>query len=168
MVNITNQLARFLPPQVWQPIIHKQSLVEASSRRKITILFSDIVGFTDLSDKISADHLAHILNTYLDRMTQITPATALPLTSLLVTAYCATLVIRAIIMSARMPSVARIWRLKCVEKCKRYVSNGDYWAFEGLYVRMGINTGYCYVGNFGSHNRMTYTVIENSQPGGAT
>ena len=160
LVNITNQLARFLPPQVWQPIIHKQSLVEVSSqRRKITILFSDIVGFTDLSDKISADHLAHILNTYLDRMTQITLKHGATLDKFIgdgLLCYfgdsgnhneredaisCANM---ALEMRREMQTLRQQWRLL---------------GFEGLYVRMGINTGYCYVGNFGSHNRMTYTVI---------
>ena len=28
-----------------------------------------------------------------------------------------------------------------------------------LHIRMGINTGYCTIGNFGSENRMDYTII---------
>ena len=31
--------------------------------------------------------------------------------------------------------------------------------FEGLYVRIGITTGYCHVGNFGSNSRLSYTLI---------
>ncbi|EJO9031181.1 adenylate/guanylate cyclase domain-containing protein, partial [Escherichia coli] len=72
LVNVTNKLTRFLPPQIWQPIVKNNTKVEViNQRRKLTILFSDIVGFTDLSDHISPDHLANILNTYLDRMTQV-------------------------------------------------------------------------------------------------
>lgn len=160
LVNVTNRLARFLPPQVWQPIIQNQSYVEvASQRRKLTILFSDIVGFTDLSDNISADHLANILNTYLNRMTQITLKHGATLDKFLgdgLLCYfgdfgnsderadavrCANM---AIEMRWEMQRLRKQWRLL---------------GFEGLYIRIGINTGYCYVGNFGSSNRMTYTVI---------
>lgn len=159
-VTITNKLTRFLPPQVWQPIIKHNSAVDViSNRRKLTILFSDIVGFTDLSDNISPDHLANILNTYFDRMTQITQKYGATLDKFIgdgLLCYfgdtpnsndrecairCAAM---AIEMRREMEVLRQHWRLL---------------GFEGLYIRIGINTGYCYVGNFGSRNRMTYTVI---------
>lgn len=159
LVNVTNKLTRFLPQQIWQPIVKNNSKVEVvNQRRKLTILFSDIVGFTDLSDNISPDHLANILNTYLDRMTQVTQKYGATLDKFLgdgLLCYfgdmggndrdnaiaCANM---AIEMRREMEVLRHQWRLL---------------GFGGLYVRIGINTGYCYVGNFGSRNRMTYTVI---------
>lgn len=159
-VSVTNKLTRFLPPQVWQPLLKENASVDViSNRRKLTIMFSDIVGFTDLSDSISADHLANILNTYFDRMTQITIKYGATLDKFIgdgLLCYfgdepnsndrdcairCASM---AIEMRREMETLRQQWRLL---------------GFEGLYVRIGINTGYCYVGNFGSRNRMTYTVI---------
>ena len=159
LVNVTNKLTRFLPPQIWQPIVKNNTKVEViNQRRKLTILFSDIVGFTDLSDHISPDHLANILNTYLDRMTQVSQKYGATLDKFLgdgLLCYfgdvggndrdnaiaCASM---AIEMRREMEVLRHQWRLL---------------GFEGLHVRMGINTGYCYVGNFGSRNRMTYTVV---------
>jgi len=51
----------------------------------------------------------------------------------------------AIAMRRRMHDLARIWRDSGVEK--------------PLEVRMGIHTGFCTVGNFGSEDRMDYTII---------
>lgn len=159
LVHVTNKLTRFLPPQIWQPIIKNNTKVEViNQRRKLTILFSDVVGFTDLSDNISPDHLANILNTYLDRMTQVTQKYGATLDKFLgdgLLCYfgdnggndrdnaiaCANM---AIEMRREMEVLRHQWRLL---------------GFEGLHIRMGINTGYCYVGNFGSRNRMTYTII---------
>lgn len=160
LVTMTNRLTRYLPPKVWQPILKNQNSVEiVSQRRKMTILFSDIVGFTDLSDTISPDHLANILNTYFDRMTQITLNYGATLDKFIgdgMLCYFgdephsnerenALMCVRmAIDMRREMAILRRQWQ-----------SQG----FDGLHVRIGINTGYCYVGNFGSRNRMTYTVI---------
>lgn len=160
LVTMTNRLTRYLPPKVWQPILKNQNSVEIiSQRRKMTILFSDVVGFTDLSDNISPDHLASILNTYFDRMTQISLNYGATLDKFIgdgMLCYfgdepnsnerenALNCVRMAIDMRREMAVLRRHWQ-----------SQG----FDGLHVRIGINTGYCYVGNFGSRNRMTYTVI---------
>lgn len=160
MVSRVNKLTRFLPPQVWKPIIEHNKTVEViNQRRKLTIFFSDIVGFTDLSDNISPDHLANILNTYFDAMTKITLKYGATLDKFIgdgLLCYfgdkgdnndrddairCAMM---AIEMRREMQVLTHQWKLL---------------GFTGLQVRMGINTGYCYVGNFGSRNRMTYTLI---------
>lgn len=160
MVSRVNKLTRFLPPQVWQPIITQNKRVEVvNQRRKLTIFFSDIVGFTDLSDNISPDHLANILNTYFDTMTKITLKYGATLDKFIgdgLLCYfgdkgdtneredairCAMM---AIEMRREMQVLTQQWKLL---------------GFAGLQVRIGINTGYCYVGNFGSPNRMTYTLI---------
>ena len=160
LVTMTNRLTRYLPSRVWQPILKNQNSTEIiSQRRKLTILFSDIVGFTDLSDTISPDHLANILNTYFDRMTQITMNYGATLDKFIgdgMLCYfgdepnsnehdnALRCVRMAIDMRREMAVLRRQWQNE---------------GFGGLHIRMGINTGYCYVGNFGSRNRMTYTVI---------
>lgn len=160
LVTMTNRLTRYLPPKVWQPILKNQNSVEiVSQRRKMTILFSDIVGFTDLSDTISPDHLANILNTYFDRMTQITLNYGATLDKFIGDGMLC-------YFGDEPHSNERENALKCVRMAidmrremavlrRQWQSQG----FDGLHVRIGINTGYCYVGNFGSRNRMTYTVI---------
>ncbi|MFP5304124.1 adenylate/guanylate cyclase domain-containing protein, partial [Cobetia sp. SIMBA_158] len=50
----------------------------------------------------------------------------------------------AIDMRREMRTLRQKWRLM---------------GFEGLYIRVGITTGYCHVGNFGSNSRLSYTII---------
>ena len=72
MVSVINKLTRFVPPQIWQPIVKSDSAVPVANKRaKLSIMFSDIIGFTELSDSLSADNLADILNTYMNVMTVI-------------------------------------------------------------------------------------------------
>ena len=160
MVSVINKLTRFVPPQVWEPIVKANSPVAVANKRaKLTIMFSDIVGFTELSDSLSADNLADILNTYMHCMTLIAnkhgavldkfigdgmvcffgePSSRGPRQDAL------DCVAMAIDMRREMRTLRQKWRLM---------------GFEGLYIRVGISTGYCHVGNFGSNNRLSYTLI---------
>ncbi|HSP85492.1 MAG TPA: adenylate/guanylate cyclase domain-containing protein [Psychrobacter sp.] len=160
MVSVINKLTRFVPPQVWEPIVKADSPVAVANKRaKLTIMFSDIVGFTELSDSLSADNLADILNTYMHCMTLIAnkhgavldkfigdgmvcffgePSSRGPRQDAL------DCVAMAIDMRREMRTLRQKWRLL---------------GFEGLYIRVGISTGYCHVGNFGSNNRLSYTLI---------
>lgn len=160
MVSVINKLTRFVPPQVWEPIVKADSPVTVANKRaKLTIMFSDIVGFTELSDSLSADNLADILNTYMHCMTLIAnkhgavldkfigdgmvcffgePSSRGPRQDAL------DCVAMAIDMRREMRTLRQKWRLM---------------GFEGLYIRVGISTGYCHVGNFGSNNRLSYTLI---------
>lgn len=160
MVSVINKLTRFVPPQVWEPIVKADSPVTVANKRaKLTIMFSDIIGFTELSDSLSADNLADILNTYMHCMTLIAnkhgavldkfigdgmvcffgePSSRGPRQDAL------DCVAMAIDMRREMRTLRQKWRLM---------------GFEGLYIRVGISTGYCHVGNFGSNNRLSYTLI---------
>ena len=65
----TGELKRFLP-QVAEGLMAGQlSPDEGFERRKVTLLFADMVGFTDLSDKLEPEELAEVLNGYLREMT---------------------------------------------------------------------------------------------------
>lgn len=160
MVSVINKLTRYVPLQIWQPIVKTDSPVTVFNKRaKLSIMFSDIVGFTELSDSLSSDNIADILNTYMHSMTLIAdkhgavldkfigdgmvcffgaPDTRGPRQDAL------NCVAMAIDMRREMRSLRHKWRLM---------------GFEGLYIRIGITTGYCHVGNFGSNNRLSYTLV---------
>lgn len=160
MVSVINKLTRFVPPQVWEPIVKMDSPVSVSNKRaKLTIMFSDIVGFTELSDSLSADNLADILNTYMHCMTLIANKHGAVLDKFTgdgmvcffgepdsrgVRQDALDCIAMAIDMRREMRTLRQKWRLM---------------GFEGLYIRIGISTGYCHVGNFGSNNRLSYTLI---------
>lgn len=160
MVSVINKLTRFVPPQIWEPIVKSDSPVRVSNKRaKITIMFSDIVGFTELSDSLSSDNLADILNTYMHCMTSIADKHGAVLDKFIGDGMVCFFgepnsrgsrqdaldcVAMAIDMRREMRTLRQKWRLM---------------GFEGLYIRVGITTGYCHVGNFGSSSRLSYTII---------
>jgi len=160
MVSVINKLTRFIPPQIWEPIVRADSPVSVSNKRaKLTIMFSDIVGFTELSDTLSADNLADILNTYMHCMTLIANKHGAVIDKFIGDGMVCFFgepdsrgarqdaldcVAMAIDMRREMRTLRQKWRLM---------------GFEGLYLRIGITTGYCHVGNFGSNDRLSYTLI---------
>ncbi len=160
MVSVINKLTRFVPPQIWEPIVKKDAPVSVSNKRaKLTIMFSDIVGFTELSDSLSSDNLADILNTYMHCMTVIANKHGAVLDKFVGDGMVCFFgepssqgarqdaldcVAMALDMRREMRTLRHKWRLM---------------GFAGLYIRVGITTGYCHVGNFGSNNRLSYTLI---------
>ncbi len=158
---LSAQLAKYLSPQVYESIFSgKQKVSLASSRKKLTIFFSDLVGFTQITESLESEDLTAALNYYLDEMSAI----ALK--------YGATIdkyIGDAIMIFFGDPESQGIAEdaFRCVsmavEMQKRLEELTDKWAHFGLQepfkMRIGINTGFCTVGNFGSENRLDYTVI---------
>jgi class 3 adenylate cyclase len=158
---LSSQLAKYLSPQVYESIFLGNKEVKiASSRKKLTVFFSDIVGFTEEADRLQSEELTQLLNHYLTEMSRI----ALN--------YGATIdkyVGDAILIFFGDPETKGVKEdaLACVKMAidmrRRMHNLEDIWRELGierpLQVRMGIHTGYCTVGNFGSEDRMDYTII---------
>ena len=158
---LSNQLAKYLSPQVYESIFSGQQEVKvASSRKKLTVFFSDIVGFTETADRLESEELSQLLNQYLTEMSRIAldhgatidkyvgdailiffgdPETKGPKQDAIA---CVKM---AIAMLNKMHALQEKWRESGIEKPLR--------------VRMGIHTGFCTVGNFGSEDRLDYTII---------
>jgi adenylate cyclase len=175
---LSTQLSKYLSPQIYQSIFTgKQTAHVASQRKKLTVFFSDIAGFTEASDRMESEDLTLLLNEYLTEMSKIGLA------------YGATIdkyVGDAIMMFFGDP-VSRGLKedaVACVRMAidmrKRLKELASIWDSRGfsehLITRTGIHTGYCTVGNFGSEDRMDYTIIggavnlasrleHNAQPG---
>ena len=70
--HLANRLAKYLAPQVYESIFSDGSEVKQSfARKNLTVFFSDIVGFTDISDRTEPEHLAFLINTYLSEMSEL-------------------------------------------------------------------------------------------------
>ena len=64
--------AKYLAPQVYNSIFSgRQEVRIASQRKKPTMCFSDIAGFTETSDKMESEDLTYLLNHYLTEMSKI-------------------------------------------------------------------------------------------------
>ena len=154
-------LAKYIPPQIHEAIFSgKFETGIATKRKKLTIFFSDIANFTSTSEGLQPEDLTMYLNEYFSEMTAI----ALE--------YGAT--IDKYIGDAMMVFFGdpdskgeREDARACVNMALRMrdkISNLQLkWQKQGFsepfQVRMGMNTGYCNVGNFGSDQRLTYTII---------
>ncbi|HUS52741.1 MAG TPA: adenylate/guanylate cyclase domain-containing protein [Thermohalobaculum sp.] len=161
---LSAQLSKYLSPQVYSSIFSGRQQVEiASRRRKLTVMFSDIAGFTETTDTLESEELTALLNNYLTEMSAI----ALQ--------YGATIdkyIGDAIMLFFGDPETRGVNEdaTACVEMAiamqRRMRDLQMEWLDQGLenpfQLRIGINTGFCTVGNFGSEDRMDYTIIGNT------
>ncbi len=69
---LSTKLSKYLSPQIYHSIFTGAQNVEiASSRKKLTIFFSDVVNFTETTDKLESEDLTNLLNRYLTEMSNI-------------------------------------------------------------------------------------------------
>ena len=69
---LSSKLAKYLAPQVYNSIFTGQQDVKiVSKRKKLTVCFSDLVGFTEITDKMESEDLTQLLNHYLTEMSKI-------------------------------------------------------------------------------------------------
>ena len=72
LATLSSKLAKYLAPQVYDSIFTGQQDVKiVSKRKKLTVCFSDLVGFTEITDKMESEDLTQLLNHYLTEMSKI-------------------------------------------------------------------------------------------------
>jgi PAS domain S-box-containing protein len=160
---LSTQLSKYLSPQVYSQIFTGEQMMGISSKRKkLTVFFSDIVDFTETTESLESEELTGLLNRYLTEMTEVALAHGATVDKYVGDAVMlffgdpesrgvkedAEICVKmAIAMQRRMRDLQSEWRDLGLEK-----------PFQ---LRIGINTGFCTVGNFGSEDRMDYTIIGN-------
>ncbi|MBX9913317.1 MAG: adenylate cyclase [Pseudomonadaceae bacterium] len=158
---LARNLAKYLSPQVWQLIFSgKKNVRLETQRKKLTVFFSDIKGFTELSEELEAEALTDLLNSYLNEMSKLVHKYGGTIdkfvgdsvmvffgdpSSLGAKKDAVAAISMAIAMRKQMKVLRQQWRAQGITK--------------PLEIRMGLNTGYCTVGNFGADTRMDYTII---------
>ena len=160
---LSSKLSKYLSPQIYQSIFRGDQNVEISSKRKkLTICFTDIAGFTETTDNLELEELTNVLNHYLTEMSVIALQHGATIDKFIgdaillffgdpefkgVAEDAKACVLMAIAMQRRMRELEQEWRNRGLLRPFR--------------IRMGIATGFCTVGNFGSRDRMDYTIIGN-------
>ncbi len=159
--DLAQQLSRYLAPQVYQSLFEGSRQAEIrTQRKKLTVFFSDIKNFTASTAKWQPEEVTLLLNSYFSEMSMIAAEYGATLDKFVGDAIViffgdphslgvrqdALLCVRmAIAMQERMNELRQRWRAMGINK-----------TFE---IRIGINSGFCDVGNFGSELRMEYTII---------
>ncbi|WP_160112751.1 adenylate/guanylate cyclase domain-containing protein [Mycobacterium sp. 3519A] len=154
-------IRRYVPAAVAKHIVAGDTAgIGEPSRRRVTVLFIDLVGFTMLADRVEAEVLTLIVNDYMSAMTEIVDDFGGTVSEFGGDGFMAMFgapdemdpeeqAVRAVraaqAMQARLPSLEEGWR--------------KLGATEPLKMRAGINSGVLSVGSFGSNGRMIYTAI---------
>jgi class 3 adenylate cyclase len=157
----TGELKRFMPQQIAEGLMAGQlSADDGFERRKVTLLFADMVGFTDLSDKLEPEELAEVLNEYLREMTAVAVSQGGTLDNYIgdglmvlfgapkqvdesVQAWSA--LRTAFGMQERVEELSAAMRARGIP--------------ADLTVRVGVNTGHCTVGVLGSDIMRAYKAV---------
>jgi class 3 adenylate cyclase len=161
LAGISMKLAKYLSPQIYKSIFSGQKDVAiATERKKLTIFFSDIKDFTTISERLQPEDLTQLLNEYFTEMSAI---------ALRHGATIDKFVGDAILIFFGDPETKGVEEdaracLRMAVDMQQYMEQlNARWRKRGIdlpmQVRMGINTGFCNVGNFGSEDRMAYTII---------
>jgi adenylate cyclase len=158
---LSTKLSKYLSPQIYHSIFTGAQNVEiASSRKKLTIFFSDVVNFTETTDKLESEDFTNLLNRYLTEMTNIALEHGATIDKYIgdaIMVFFGDPESRGVKEDARAcvrMAIAMLRRLR--ELRAEWLELG---AEKPFHLRIGINTGYCTVGNFGSDDRMDYTII---------
>ncbi len=159
--SLSDQLGRYVPPQIHQAMFSGDYNAEITTRRKkLTIFFSDIKNFTSTSEGLQPEDLTNYLNEYFSEMTKIALNYGATIDKYIGDAMM-------VFFGDPESEGEREDARACVEMAlsmqTRMRELREKWSNEGFSnpfeIRIGINTGYCNVGNFGSNQRLTYTII---------
>lgn len=126
-------------------------------RRELSVMFTDIVGFTTIADGLDAEHLMRLTSEYFEGMTQVLMGAGGTIDKYIGDAVMA-------LWNAPSPDEqhaahACLAALRCREHSARMALEFAQRGWPALRTRLGVNTGEAVVGNVGSSDRMSYTAI---------
>jgi class 3 adenylate cyclase len=153
-------LSKYLSPEISKSIIAGHEVKVESCEKQMTIFFSDMTGFCQLSEQLSNEKLTWLINTYLEEMSDIIFKFGGTLDKVIGDSImvffgdphsrgesndavaCVTM---ALAMNEAMQKLRHQWLDSGIKNPPSH--------------RIGINTGFCKVGNFGTETKLDYTVM---------
>ncbi len=152
---------RYMAPDVVEEIMRNPEEIRlGGEKRELTVSFSDVAGFTTISERLPPEELVELLNEYLSAMTDIIMKHRGNVNKYLGDG------IMAIFGAPRgEPNHATLACLAALESQAKLSQLREAWNAKGypdISARIGINSGPLVVGNVGSQARMEYTVMGDS------
>ena len=163
LANFSTKLSKYFSPEVYNSLFTGELDVKVQTQRKLlTIFFSDLEGFTELTERLEPEVLTELLTHYLTEMSKIALRWGGTIDKYIGDAIM-------IFFGDPASKGEKADAINCVRMAMEMVDQlaevRAIWKDKGLALplnaRMGIHTGICTVGNFGSENRLDYTVIGN-------
>ena len=155
---IKDAFSTYMAPSVVNQLIQSpEKLVLGGEKRVITAFFSDVQGFTSISEKLTPVELVELLNEFLTEMTDI-----ILTHEGTVDKFEGDAIIAFFGAPNPLPNQAEVACRSCIEMQKKLAQLRAKWKTEGkpeLKMRIGMCTGPAVVGNMGSKNRMDYTMM---------
>ncbi|MDQ3234516.1 MAG: adenylate/guanylate cyclase domain-containing protein [Pseudobdellovibrionaceae bacterium] len=153
-------MQRFLPPDIVEEVIRGKSRLEKEAQDTlITVLFCDIVGFTQLSEKLGAKRITIVLNDFMKGMTDVIYSDSGTIDKFIGDAVM-------VMFGAPRELTGRDQAQKavnCATKMLLFIQTLNKKCQEEfgveLSIRIGVHQGMAIVGSFGSEKRSDYTAI---------
>src|SRR5213078_1681706 len=161
LASLSMKISRYLSPQIYKSIFSGQKDVTIhTERKKLTIFFSDIMDFTATTERLQPEQITLLLNEYFTEMSAIALRHGGTVDKFVGDAM---LIFFGDPESKGETEDAKACVRMALDMQHRLAELNIQWRNNGMQhpfgVRMGINTGFCNVGNFGSADRMDYTII---------
>ena len=145
------------PEVVGQLIKDPDKLQLGGDRRKVTLLFSDIRGFTTLSERTEPEKLVTLLNEYLTPMTEIVMSNKGTLDKFIGDAVMA--IYGAPVEQEEQALHACVSAIEMMKKLKEINQHWTDNNLPNIDIGIGVHTGEAVVGNMGANVRFDYTAI---------
>jgi len=161
LASLSLKISRYISPQVYKSIFSGQKDVTIhTERKKLTIFFSDIQNFTATTERLQPEQITQLLNEYFTEMSEIAHQHGGTIDKFIGDAML-------IFFGDPETKGDRADAQACIRMAwhmqRRLLELNAKWRAAGVEQpfksRIGINSGYCNVGNFGSSDRMDYTII---------
>ena len=159
----TFNLSKYLSPTIRRAVLSGKRTTLESQDKNVTIFFSDLSGFTQLAERLEADDLALFLNIYLTEMSEIATRFGGTIDKIIgdsIMVFFGDPESRGIKNDALSCVSMALAMRKAMTKLK------NRWQAVGIEnppsIRMGINSGLCKVGHFGTEHHLTYTLLGRS------
>ena len=155
---ITSVFGKYVSPVVIDNLIkNPDKLNLGGEKRNITIFFSDIRGFTSISERLEPEELVHLLNEYLSQMSSI-----ITKDQGLVDKYMGDAIMAFWGAPLDQPNHTEIACSSSLEMMDKLRELQKKWKKEGIpsfEIGIGLNSGDAIVGNMGSFDRFDYTAM---------
>ena len=159
---IRSAFSRYMSPHYVEELARNpEKLTLGGQKRSMTIMFCDIRGFTSLSEKLDAEALTHFMNSFLSPMTEIITEAKGTIDKYI--GDCIMAFWNAPLdddeHAKNAVRAAQAMRRKLVELNEVWKGEAAYRVFLPVRIGIGVNTGDCVVGNFGSQEHFDYSLL---------